>query len=697
MTTLKRPFAVIGFSMLLVSLLVTNINFKSSVALLIGATVIFCVFLVFRRLRKHKFVIFTLFAVMIYIISFIFTQSIYIKAENKFENPMKVSGIVCQTPQETDYAFTYVIKLNNENYKIRYVSEDNKMFREGDIVSGVVTRSDEQFKNVFFENSLSSKIYFTFFEGENTFVDKTGETNRFYRGLGTVKNWFSDIIDTYIPGESGAIAKAMTIGDKSEIADTTIDYFNYAGTSHLLVISGLHLTLWSIGIMQFAEHFSKLRKYTVIIGFACLLGYSALTGFSVSVIRAGAMIGAVLLGKALHRDADSINSIGAALAFILVINPYATLSSALWFTTLSTLGILTLANNVIFKLITHPRFKKVMQNSTLYFLVTTVIISISTTAFTLPVFVIKVGILPIVSFISNIVMIDLALALMALTVMGAILHSTGLTFIAEILFIITGAISNFLKSFAKQIGLAEWSTLSVTHKYYIYFVIFALISILISLSFRKYRKTLLKTVSVVLSVMFALVATYCTTYDYNTPSVDIICRDSSPVLIVNSKGESVLINPPTSLYTVEMKNALNSHNEKTVDNVLVTEKNEFTPSYLMDLYGAIFVHNTYFCYNAPQIFENRSKSNIKSLIISENVEINAENYEAYVEISANGKKLVLIDGQNAEKLFEKIKDYDIIILYGENAFDMKERIESENPDAKIFVSADGKKCSFYFE
>ena len=694
---MKRPFAVIGFSMLLASLLITNISFKSSVALLIGATVVFCLFVTFGKLRKYEFVIFSTVAVAIYIISFIFTQNIYINAENKYENQVKITGVVCQTPQETNYAFTYIIKLNNENYKIRYVSEDNKMFREGDIVSGVVTRNNKKFKDVFFENSLSSKIYFTFFEDENTFIDKTGEMNSFYKVLGAVKNWFSAIVDTYLSGESGAIAKAMTIGDKSEIKDTTIDHFNYSGTSHLLVISGLHLTLWSIGIMGFTERFSKLRKYTVIIGLACLLGYSALTGFSVSVIRAGAMIGAVILGKALQRDADSINSIGVALAFILVINPYATLSSALWFTTLSTLGILTLANNVIFKLKTNSRYKKIMQNSTLYFLVTTVIISISTTVFTLPVFVVKVGLLPIASFISNIVMIESALALMVLAVMGAILHSIGLNFIAEILFIITGAITNFLKFFAEKIGLAEWSTLSATHKYYIYFVAFALVIILVALAFRKYRKILLKTVSVVLSVAFVLLSIYCTTYDYNTPSVDVICRELSPVLVVNSKGESLVINPPTTIYETDVIKVLNSHNEKAVDNVLITEKDEFTPSYLMDLYGAISVENTYFCYSAPQIFENRSISNVKSLEIGGNIKINAENYETYIEISANGKKLILIDGQNAENLFEKVKDYDIIVLYGKNAFSIKERIESENPDAKVFVSADGEIYSFYFE
>lgn len=694
---MKRPFAVIGFSMLLVSLFITNINFKTTVALLIGATVVFCIFVAFKKLRKYSFVIFSVFAVAVYIVSFIFTQSTYINAEKQYEKPAEITGVVCQTPQETDYAFTYVIKLHDENYKIRYVSEDNKMFREGDIVSGVVTKSDKQFKDVFFENSLSSKIYFTFFESEDTFVDKTGDVNGFYRGLGEVKNWFSGIIDLYLPGESGAIAKAMTIGDKSEIENTTIDYFNYSGTSHLLVISGLHLTLWSIGIMQFAERFSKLRKYTVLIGFACLLGYSALTGFSVSVIRAGAMVGAVLLGKALHRDADSINSIGVALAFILIINPYATLSSALWFTTFSTLGILTLANSVLFKLKTNPKYKKVTKNSILYFLITTTVISVSTTIFTLPVFVVKVGIIPIASFISNIVMIDSALVLMVLTVAGAVLHSVGLSFVAEILFILTGIISNFLKVFAEKIGLAEWSTLSVTHRYYVYFVLVAVFSILIVFIFKKHRKILLKTVSAFLSVVFILLSVYCTTYDYNTPSVDVLCRDSSPVFVVNSQGESLIVNPPTTIYETDLIKILNSHNEKVADNVLITENNEFTPSYLMDLYGAIKVNNTYFCYNSPQIFKNRSISNVKTLTIGKKVEINTENYKKYVEISVNNKKLVLIDSQNAENLFEKIKDYDIIILYGENAFSIKECIESEKTDAEVFVSVDGETFSFYFK
>ncbi len=694
---MKRPMAVVGFSMLLVSLLVTSISFKSSVALLVGATVIFCFFTAFKKLREYKLVIFSTFAVMVYIVSFICTQSIYINAENKYENQTKISGVVCQTPQETDYAFTYVIKLDNENYKIRYVSENNKMFREGDVVSGIVTKSDEQFKDMFFENSLSSKIYFTFFEGENTFLDKTGEINNFYANMGMAKNWFSDIVDTYIPGENGAIAKAMTIGDKSEISDKTISYFNYAGTSHLLVISGLHLTLWSIGLMSFIEKFSKFRKYTAPVGLLCLFLYSALTGFSISVIRAGAMVGALLLGKALNRDADSINSIGFALTFILVLNPYAVFSSALWFTTLSTLGILVLAQYIMLKIKESKKCKKIMRNDFLSSLITTTVISISTTAFTLPVFIVKFEALPIMSFVSNIVMIDLALVLMVITVIGAIFHSTGLMFLADVIFTIVGAIGNFLKYFAEKIGLAEWSTVSIYHKYFTYFLVFALISIAVAYLIKMYREVLLKTVALILSIVFVLLTFYCNVYNYNVPSVDIICTNSVPLVIANSKGESVLVNPSTTKYEDSIIRKLNTHNEKTVDNILVTENNEYTPSYLIDFYSRFNVENILFCYQSPKVFSSQSQSNVKKVIVGGNIEINAENYTEYIEIICNNKQLVIIDTENAENLFEKIKEYDIIILYGENAYDIRKSIETENADATVVVSEDMLEFSFYFD
>ena len=64
---------------------------------------------------------------------------------------------------------------------------------------------------------------------------------------------------------------------------------------------------------------------------------------------------------------------------------------------------------------------------------------------------------------------DLALALMILTVIGSVLHSTGFIFLADVIFTVVGTIGNFLKNVAEKIGLAEWSTVSIHHKYFTYF------------------------------------------------------------------------------------------------------------------------------------------------------------------------------------------------------------------------------------
>lgn len=694
---MKRPFATIGFSMLIISLLVTNVSFKTAIALLIGAVAVFCIFIASNKLRKYKTVIYSAFAIALYIVSFIFAQYGYYSATLDFKEKKEIQGVVCATPQETDYAFTYIIKVENTDYKIRYVSRDDKMFKEGDCVSGTLAAADDSYNDDFLKNALSSKIYFTFFEDDESFLDKTGKVNDFYADIGVIKNGFSDIIDKYIPGEIGAIAKAMTIGEKSEITDTTRDNFNYSGTAHLLVISGLHLTLWSIGLMHFAEKFSSLRKYTAPVGMVCLFAYSALTGFSVSVIRAGAMIGAVLLGKALHREADSINSIGLAVTFILLHNPFSTLSVSLWFTVLSTLGILVFAQKVILRIDEWGKNKKFMQNYFVSTFITTTAISVATTIFTLPVFIVKFELVPIASFVSNLVMIDLALVLMVLTVIGAVLHIAGLHFLAEGIFTISGAIGNFLKLFTEKIGLSEWSTVSVSHKYFEYFLFVALVCITIACIFKKHRKTILKTVSVILSVIFIFLTVHCASYDYNTPSVDVLFTDAKPLLVVNSKGTSVLIGAPKGKYENELKKILNSHNEKNVDNLLVTENTGYTPSYIINLYSKINVEQTFFCYDSPQIFADRSQSNVTEICVGGNININVCNYTEYIEITCKNKSLILIDDENAENIFENIKDYDIIILYGENSSEIKESIYSCGSDAQVYTAEEMQRISFYFE
>lgn len=691
---MKRPFAVIGFSMLLSSLFVSTLTIKSAIIVLTTIMAIFCVFLIFKRLRKYKIVIFSCVAVAVYLVSFAFAQLEYYNATEKFSNPAEIKGVVCQTPSDTDYTYNYIIKLENENYKVRYSSQNNKNFQQGDIVSGVLLYEGDVFTDDFFDSSLSSKIFFTFFESEESCLEKTGETNTFYSNIGKIKTAFSNIVDLYIPSENGAIAKAVTIGEKSDISDETINHFNYAGTSHLLVISGLHLSLWSIGIMRLAEKSSRLRKYTVIIGLGCLLFYAVLTGFTVSVIRAGIMVGGVLFGKAFRRDADSINSIGIALTLILLVNPFAPFSASLWFTVGSTMGILIIAQNLLYKIKEKSNKYPFINNGIFSFLVTSILISVATSIFTLPVFIVKIGMLPVASILANILMVDLALFLMILTVLGVAIHIFGISFLANGVFTVVGIIGEILRFFAEKIGMAEWSTVSVSHKYFEFFLLLAICSILIALALKKHRKTALKTVSVILSVTFVLLVTYCSTYDYKTLTVDVINTDEKPLLLVNYKNESVLVGAPKPKDNSKVLEVMNKHNSKKISGVVLTETD--TSSNIINIYSCFDVENLYFCNIPHNLFNDLSKSNVSKIKIGGNVKINMENYKDYIEISHENEKMIFFDSEKEENLFEKAKEYDIIIVYGENATEIKEEFLKENFKIHVFVAEEHGNTSISF-
>ena len=78
--------ATIGFSMLLTFLLITNITHKMTIALLIGAIVTFCLFIILKRLRKHLNIILALIGVISFTISFIGAEKYYFNERKIMES-----------------------------------------------------------------------------------------------------------------------------------------------------------------------------------------------------------------------------------------------------------------------------------------------------------------------------------------------------------------------------------------------------------------------------------------------------------------------------------------------------------------------------------------------------------------------------------------------------------------------------------
>lgn len=685
--------------MLATSLLLFNNDLKVAIIVLIAMTVLFCVGLCFKQLRKNLTLLVSLASAVIYLISLFCGSYAYYNSLPLVGTTPEITATVLTTPVNSDYSYTYLLGLDTVNgekssYKIKYITDTDKGFAQGDKVKGEVKLSLPDKSTDRIEYGLSDKIYFYAFEEETDTLARTGETNRLHHYLGVVKNYFVNTTLHYLPNENGAIANAMVIGERSGISEYTKNTFNYSGASHLLVVSGLHLTMWSLGIMRLMGKSRRLRKIMIPVGFFGLFFYSALTGFSVSVLRAGAMVGGILLGKLFRRGSDSLNSIGFALTFILLINPFAAFSMGLWLSVLSTTGILLASGKTYHFIMERVAVKPVAHFTIVREIVKVASVSIPTAVFTLPVFIFQFGMLPVASVISNFFMVGSARMLMVITVVGMLARLLHLDFIANGAYFITGLIAEFLKFIAEKIGMAEWSTISVSHKYFKYFFILFLAVSIITIILKRYGKNIFKHTVTVMAVLFVLTAIYCTYDDRLTPSVDIVASMGNADVLLNSNGKNAFIDCGDEFSYYSFKDALNRHNKKDIDVLAVAKINEKTPSKLSKIQECFPVEKVLFSGKSPYVIENETYENVSKVTVDGTFTADISNSNSHIALSCKNCDVIILKHGAREKAFENLTEYDIIIMYESDYEKHKEKFKDIS--AEIYKINDGDSINIRF-
>ncbi len=126
-----------------------------------------------------------------------------------------------------------------------------------------------------------------------------------------------------------AMAKAVTIGDTTGLDSYFYKLYNNAGISHVLSISGMHVSLViTLFFNVLAVFFLNYKIRSVVATVAAVL-YMALLGFSPSVVRAVVMVTAAIVSRGIAKRTDTITMMFIALFILLLNNPYSILSKGL--------------------------------------------------------------------------------------------------------------------------------------------------------------------------------------------------------------------------------------------------------------------------------------------------------------------------------------------------------------------------------
>ena len=142
------------------------------------------------------------------------------------------------------------------------------------------------------------------------------------------------------PGPAAGILVALAIGDQRAISEEEWRLFNATGVTHLMSISGLHVTLvsallaWLVAALWRRVPGLALRlparKAAAVAAIAGALGYTLLAGFGVPAQRTCYMVSVVALALWSGRIASPWRVLALALAVVLALDPWAPLAPGLW-------------------------------------------------------------------------------------------------------------------------------------------------------------------------------------------------------------------------------------------------------------------------------------------------------------------------------------------------------------------------------
>lgn len=401
---MKRVFAFIGFSVAITLVVLNLISFKYSYIVLLVAVALFSASLLFKSFRKAG-------VLPVVLGSVVFASCIFITAyTGTFLPQSQLDSQVCQTrlkivsiAQKGSGGYTCVAKTESIDVQNAPQNIKVKLNCEADLGIDYYTDFDAtvQFYSIA-DNAFDSYSYF----GDNIFLTaRVISVDEIYEQEKSLGYYFLEIKQTVLKmlehgftGDALGLACGIFLGDKSYLSDNVVDVFQICGTSHIIAVSGLHISVICLCLYNLLKLFDCSKSVRIAVSLLVLFVYSGVVGFPKSVLRAGIMICIVLVSKLFDYKGDTLNSLGAAV-FIMCLNPFAVSDASALLTVTAVLGILIITPNLESLLNVKNKILKYLWHS--------VCISLGVLLATMPVMWFVFGQISLISIIINILVVPL--------------------------------------------------------------------------------------------------------------------------------------------------------------------------------------------------------------------------------------------------------------------------------------------------
>ena len=178
----------------------------------------------------------------------------------------------------------------------------------------------------FFTYSNRNGIGFTMMlEGPSQYIKMSESASGSKDWTYSVREKILAIIKNNINNKQNAgLAEAMLIGYREDLDKELLNAYTNTGVVHIIAISGLHLGLIFMLMDLFIRSVAGRKKATwagLFISLPLLWSFAILTGSSASVIRSAIMFSFIIIGNAIGRKSNGMNSLLGSACMLLLWNP----------------------------------------------------------------------------------------------------------------------------------------------------------------------------------------------------------------------------------------------------------------------------------------------------------------------------------------------------------------------------------------
>ncbi len=338
-----------------------------------------------------------------------------------------VKAVILQTYYEEQFGALYLAKVVsidgvrlNACITIEFTEQVQYALYDTVTLKGVVTEAQD---TLAFDELLLAKSQRLIAHAECTeFISVTNESKSgiSYAVFSLGENIKARLYEL-LPSKTAGYACAILLGDKRGITNTFKSDMSALGISHILAVSGMHMSIIASIVTLGANRIKASRKTKSVMICACALVFMTVAGFSASVVRAGIMLIIGMLSVFSGGRADPITSLMLSGTIICVFSPQSVLSCGFLLSFFATLGIVMCA------LYAQQRARRKMYASkagdmkrlmkVLKGLAFSLLISLCATLFTAPVMSVYFSEISFVSVLTNLFAVPMAFASMVFTLL----------------------------------------------------------------------------------------------------------------------------------------------------------------------------------------------------------------------------------------------------------------------------------------